>query len=368
MMKTTLITLKLRRFPCAVTIAGCGLAFVSARAEVLYVDSRSGREGNPGTAEQPLQSLARAATLVNAKREGGAMTFRLRPGIYTLPASVVFENGRAFSREQRLALEASVLPDDPDWNPGLMPMLVSIEDPRSPGPGRRLTQSYGLKVKMSHVTIRGLKFLGSPLPNNWYCPLECLAPDLTDVRVTQCLFVGNPDTLDIYCAAITDGHEFVVDHCVFVGCHACAVFWDGGRGVVGKGNAMRYCIVDGAKISGVWTCDTDEDFDFHHNIVTRSRYFWLRKRGAAKTYRVSECLVADNAHYSGYGVEAGPTGETGSEVTFRESDVVKRGPVILETNRQSRSYLHVVPGTLGAELGAGLFIQKAATDDPRRKP
>ena len=159
-----------------------------------------------------------------------------------------------------------------------------------------------------------------------------------------------------------------MDHCVFVGCHACAVFWDGGRDVVGKGNAMRYCIVDGAKISGVWTCDTDEDFEFHHNIVTRSRYFWLRKRGAAKTYRVSECLVADNAHYSGYGVEAGPTGETGSEITFRESDVVKRGPVILETNRQSRSYLHVVPGTLGAELGAGLFIQKAATDDPRRKP
>ena len=70
----------------------------------------------------------------------------------------------------------------------------------------------------------------------------------------------------------------------------------------------------------------------------------------------------------GIALDVDRVAETGSEVTFRESDVVKRGPVILETNRQSRSYLHVVPGTLGAELGAGLFIQKAATDDPRRKP
>ena len=80
---------------------------------------------------------------------------------------------------------------------------------------------------MNHVTVRGLEFLGSPVPNNWCCALECVSGDLQDVLVTQCIFVGNQDTLDIYCAVITDGSKFVVDHCIFLECHACAVFWDG---------------------------------------------------------------------------------------------------------------------------------------------
>lgn len=236
-----------------------------------------------------------------------------------------------------------------------MPTILSIEDPRQTGSGGGSTQTYGLKIKMSNVAIRGLKFLGSPLLDNWYCPLECLGEGLSDVLVTQCLFAAAPGLQDIYCAVITDGHQFVVDHCVFIGCHACAVYWDGGRGVQGKGNAMRYCIVDGARISGVWTCDTCEDLEFHHNVITRSKYFWLRKRGPGKTYLVRDCVVTENEHYSGYGVESGPTGPTGSEVTFREEGVIKEGRVEIEMSGRSGNYLKVPPGTLGSALGAGLF-------------
>jgi len=118
---------------------------------------------------------------------------------------------------------------------------------------------------------------------------------------------------------------------------------------------MRYCIVDGAKISAVWTCGTDEDFEFHHNVVTRSEYFWLRKRGTPKTYRIRDCVVTWNKHYSGYGIETGATGQTGPEICYAEERVVKEGKVALDRKRESRDYLHVVAGTLGAELGAGLF-------------
>jgi hypothetical protein len=218
-----------------------------------------------------------------------------------------------------------------------------------------LTWTFDMKIKISHVTIRGLKFLGNPLPNNWHCPLECLGNDLKDVLVMQCLFAGDSDTLRIYCAVITDGSQFVVDHCIFHDCHACAVFWDGERGVVSKQNAMRYCIVDGARIAGVWTCDTDEDFEFHNNIVTRSEYFWMRKRGAPKQYRVADCVITDNTNYSGYGIESGPIGKTGPEIVFAEKSVVKEGNVVLEKKNTSRNYLHAVPGALGSELGAGLF-------------
>ena len=338
-----------------VTLAFCFQPPVNGRAETLYVASRGGRDTNPGTAEQPLQTLGQVAAVVNAKNAREATTVRLRPGIYALPATVVFENHRAYTRELRLTLEALVLPDDPHWRPELMPAILSVEDPRQAAALDRPTQTYGLKIKMSHVTVRGLKFLGNPLFNNWYCPLECLQTNLTDVLVTQCLFAGNPDTLDIYCGVITDGHQFIVDHCVFVGCHACAVFWDGDRGVVGMGNAMRYCIVDGAKISGVWTCDTDEQFAFHHNIITGSEYFWMRKRGRPKTYRVQDCVVTGNRYYSGHGVETGATGPTGPEIKFAEERVAKDLAVTLQRNRALKGYLHPLPGTPGSQLGAGLF-------------
>ncbi len=341
--------------------AACSLALVATGAVTLHVDSFSGSDGNPGTAGQPLRTLARAAEKANEHIEPGPMTIKLAEGIYALTKAVVFENPRAFRKEQRLTIEASVAPDDPRWNPKMMPTILSIEDPGRSNPAGKRTSTYGLKIKMSHVTVRGLKFLGSPLPNNWYCPLECLTTDLNDVVVTQCMFVGDPDTLDIYCAVITDGHQFVVDHCIFSGCHACAVFWDGGRGVVGKGNAMRYCIAEGAKLSGVWTCGTDEDFEFHHNVITRCEYFWLRKRGTSQAYRVRNSVVTENKHYSGYAVESGATGITGPEIRFEEQGVVKVGSVVLERDHGARNYLHVMPGAPGADLGAGLFTKNAAT-------
>lgn len=337
--------------------AACFLALAAAGAVTLHVDSNRGSDTNAGTPDQPLRTLEQVSRLANAKVERGPLTIKLAAGIYALPKTVLFENQRAFAKEQRLILEASVLPDDPNWSPGQMPAILSTEDPRQPAQFEKSTQTYGLKIKMSHVTVRGLKFLGNPVPNNWYCPLECLATDLKDVMVTQCMFVGDPDTLDIYCAVISDGHQFVVDHCIFSGCHASAVFWDGGRGVVGTGNAMRYCIVEGAKLSGVWTCDTDEDFEFHHNVITQCEYFWLRKRGTPKTYRVRNSVVTENRQYSGYAVESGATGITGPEIRFEEEGVVKVGRVVLEKERGAKTYLHVVRSAPGAELGAGLFTK-----------
>jgi hypothetical protein len=298
---------------------------------------------------------------VNEQVESGAITVKLARGIYALPKAVAFENHRVSGKEQRLTLEAALLPDDASWNPHAMPIILSIEDPGRQSQTGTRTQTYGLRIRMSQVTVRGLKFLGNPVPNNWYCPLECLATDLRDVQVTQCMFLGNPDTFDIYCAVITDGHQFVVDHCIFSGCHACAVFWDGGRGVVGTGNAMRYCIVEGARLSGVWTCGTGEDFEFHHNVFTGCEYFWLRQRGTPKTYRVRNSVVTEYRQYSGYAVESGATGVTGPEIRYEEQGVVKVGKVVLERDRAARSYLHVIRGAPGAELGAGLFTKHQAT-------
>ncbi|MCU0917658.1 MAG: right-handed parallel beta-helix repeat-containing protein [Planctomycetes bacterium] len=328
---------------------------VMAPAEVLYVGGHLGRDNQAGTASQPLKTLAEAAGRINASHAPGPTTIKVAPGMYCLDRSVVIENCRPYTEQDRLTIEATVAPDDPNWSPALMPVLLSIEDPRPSGNVTGRTETYSLVVRNSHVTIRGLKFLGNPLPNNWHCCVSRIGKELDDLLVTQCLFLGSPAGLDIYCAALATGDRFRVDHSIFRQCHASVVFWDGPDGLGGKQCAMRYCLVEGASLAGVWTCRTRNDLEFHHNVVTHSEYFWMRKTGDSIPYRLRDCVVTDVKHNSGYGVESGATGPTGPEVTYEEHNVVRQGRIILDSDPRARSYLHVAPGTLGSDLGTGLF-------------
>ena len=324
-------------------------------AETLYVDSRNGNNTNPGTKEKPLLTIDKAATMVDDGNAPGPTTIKIAPGIYNLTKTVLFKNARPYTEEKRLTIEATILPDDAQWIPALMPVILSTENSRTSEMVPGVTETYSMKIKISHVTIRGLKFLGNPLANNWHACVERIGKNLDDLLITQCMFVGNPDTLNIYCAVLATGDRFVVDHCIFRNCHASVVYWDGLNGISGKNCAMRYCIVDSAYQSGVWTCQTAEDFEFHHNIVINSEYFWMRKYGDYQTYRLHDCIVAGNKYYSGYGNAGGPTGQTGPEVSYKEENIIKADKVDLVRDRNSKDYLHPVPGTLGSNLGAGLF-------------
>ena len=328
----------------------------SVIAETIYVDARSGSDKNPGTKDNPVRTVGRAAEIVNGSTEPGLASIKISPGIYSLNESVEFNSTRPHTEKERLVIEAVVLPDDPQWKPALMPVILSTEDPRKQGSLEGLTETYGININVSHVTVRGLKFLGNPLSRNWHCCISRIGDDLDDLLVTQCMFVGDRNAVDIYCAALATGDRFVVDHCTFLNCHACAVFWDGPQGIAGKGCSMRYCIVDGAYISGVWTCQTAEDFEFHHNIITRSDYFWMRKRiDNPRKYHLYDCIITGNKNYSGYGVESGATGLTGAEVAYEEQNIIKQGAIVLNKDKKARNYLHPATDSLGSDLGAGLF-------------
>lgn len=326
-------------------------------AETLYVDGNIGNDLYPGSKEKPLKTLTQVALMVNRPIDPGPTTVKIAPGIHSLTRCVVFENTRPYTEQNRLVIEATVLPDDPNWTPALMPVILSAEDPREPNKPNRSTETYSLKVKLHHVTIRGLKFLGNPLVNNWHCCIERTGRNLDDLLVTQCMFVGQPGAMDIYCAALATGDRFVLDHNIFYNCNTCAVFWDGPQSVAGKACAMRYCIVDGASAAGVWTCRTKDDFEFHHNIITRSEYFWMRRSGDQIKYQLHDCVVTNNKYFSGYGVETGPIGQTGTEVSFEQKNVIKYGNVTLIKDKAAKNFLHVAPKGVGSELGAGLFTK-----------
>ncbi len=318
------------------------------QAEVLHVDDRAGRDDHPGTCAKPLKTIYEAARRVNASTNPGPATVLLAPGRYDLDRCVTFGGDRTFTEQDRLTIRAATLPDDPAWRPESMPTILSSERPETTG---GITETYCLKVKTSHVTIHGLRFLGNSATSNMHCCVERVGADLDDLLVTQCLFLGDPDGLNIYCAALATGDRFVVDHCVFSKCHACTVYWDGLDEKEGKGCAMRYCIVEGALISGVWTCQTAEDFDFHHNVIAGGAYVWMRKPGDRQRYQIRDCAIVSNEHFSGYGVASGAIGRTGPEVRFDRANVTTSGRFEFASDHHT----HLAADSIGRRLGAGLF-------------
>lgn len=331
----------------------------SAYAETYYLDSRNGNDASPGTTAKPLKTLAKAAELVNASKAPGPTTLRVAAGVYNLTEAVVFKNDRPYTREKRLTIEAAVLPDDPGWKPESMPIILSTEVPPDLDKTEEVIETSGLKIELDHVTVRGLKFLGSPVPGIWYYPVFREGKNLDDLLVTQCSFVMDKNSMTSNVAILANGHGLVVDHCVFFGCRNPVVFWRA-EGGTSRGNAMRYCIVDGAFTSGVWVCDTAEDFEFHHNVMARSSYAWMRDDDNKRKYTVRDSVITDSEHFSGKCAPEWKLSPTGEEITFKRENVITSGTVILETGNGidadlPRNWLHVAEGTPGSELGAGLF-------------
>jgi len=331
----------------------------AAIAETLYIDSRNGNDTNPGTKQKPLKTIRQMAVMVNGKTEEGPTTIKVAPGVYNLTKAAFFKNTRLYTKEKRLTIEATVLPDDPNWKPVLMPVILSTEIPQQWEKTNAPVETSGLKIEISHVTIRGLKFLGSPVLHIWYYPVFREGKSLEDLIVTQCVFPMDSYALSSNVAIIANGHGLEVDHCIFYNCRNPVVFWNA-EGGTSKNNAVRYCIVDGAYTSGVWVCQSSEDFEFHHNIITRSRYAWMRSSSNQRKYRLHDCIITNNEWYSGECGADWKLKTTGSGIVYEEKDVIKTGKVVLEMGdgidlAVPRNYLHVVPGTLGSDLGAGLF-------------
>ena len=326
-----------------------------ANAEYLYVSARKGDDRNSGTASMPLKTIQEAATRLGLMNGRGTVTIRIDSGVYPTEGPVVLATQREFTEGERLVIEATMLPDDATWKYGRMPALFSVEDPRTAVDPDKSTETYCLKIDVDHVTIRGLRFLGSPLANNYHCAIERVGRNRDDLNVSQCVFVGDHSGLDMYCPVIGTGNRLVVEHCVFYGCHNAVVFWDGKESVGGRRHAVRNCIIAGCDISGIWTCQTKEDLIFENNIVADCKYAWMRKPGDRHTYSMRNCVVSNVEFLSGSGEAFGPFQVTPDSIVFIKERVSEEGQITLQTRKSSRDYLHVVRGTHGSDLKAGLF-------------
>ncbi|WP_185113271.1 hypothetical protein [Chryseobacterium kwangjuense] len=329
------------------------------RAEQLYVNPQAGGDTNSGTKEQPLKTILEAAKRVNLNKDLEPTTIFLSEGVHLLTQTVIFNNDK-YTLKNRLVIRADVMPDDMGWTPKKMPVIVTVA-PLVPGVGGE--EARGIQPEVSHVTIEGLRFTGSPdysyvdgnnLSRSY--PIWRDGKKLDDLLVTQCLFAGNVDVLPLHVGVIANGYGLVIDHCVFFNCKIPVVFWknDGGSG---SRSAMQYSLVYGGYFSGVWTTQSTkgEEFDFHHNIIANSSTVWIRERGSTRRYKASDCLFTDNTHLAGFG--SGPlSGNDATSTDFLEmKNVQTSGTVKIEKDQSKRNYLQLAEGSAGSNLKAGLF-------------
>ncbi|OHB57034.1 MAG: hypothetical protein A2173_09635 [Planctomycetes bacterium RBG_13_44_8b] len=329
-------------------------------AQAVYVDCNAGDDKNPGTKESPVCSIHKAAEIIRS-RDNDIYVIKINPGIYILDKHVPVATEKEMTNK-RIVIEANILPDDTSWTPEKMPVITSKAKKGEIPEHYHWVVSF--LVDESHVTIRGIKFHGYFYPNSRYYPVARLNKTKTDLSVEQCMFVGETDNSPLQVGVIAHGNEIKVDHCVFYKVRNTVVFWvDSGDGIK-NGNSLTNSIIFSVN-QAVWTSYPDKDFKFENNIVSNCRYVWVKNNFNKTKYSISNCVIVNNQYYKGVpdNVRLNP-----GEFEIDENNVTKKGEISLRLIDNDDNpllfgideplpidYLHILPGTLGYDIGAGIF-------------
>jgi len=326
----------------------------AASGPAVYVDSKLGRDANPGTEESPVHSIAKAAQIIRS-RDNAIYVMRLKAGIYDLDKPVALATEKDMAG-QRIVVEAATLPGDPAWTPEKMPIVINSSNL---GDSSADASSFvvSLLIDESHVTVRGIKFHGYSRPNSRYFPIARFNKVKTDLRVEQCMFIGDAQAAHLQVGVIAHGNGVKIDHCVFYYANNAVVFWEDAGDGLKSGNELTHSIIVGAGQSAVWTAWPDKDFLFRNNIVTGCKHVWIRNADNPSQYAMENCISVGNQHPMAVAHNDGVRPES---FALRESNVVKSGEITLRLvddldQPLPRDYLHTLPGTTGHDLHAGLF-------------
>lgn len=342
---------------------------VSAQdAKEIFINSNSGNDQNSGIKASPLKSLSEAAKRVNSSEGKGAITIYLSGGVYGMAETVKFSPANwLFSKENRLTIRAEKLPDDSNWNPGDMPVMVSTMPFYIKETNEKNEETgafnYGILIETSHVTISGLRILGEPVHESPFksilirnYPIMWDGNDLEDLRVTQCLFLGNKITLPNHLGILSAGRELEVDHCVFYGIKDAVVMWN----TPADKCKMHHNLFANTYGAIVWTWSTAEDFKFYNNVISNANVIWVLDKNEKNAFTIENSMIAGYKELvnkgggpAGFGEKANP-----DKLKFGKNVIVKKeGSLEIEEDPTSRNYLNLLPGTPGSALGAGLFTK-----------
>lgn len=339
----------------------------------IFVNANTGNNSNNGSSGNPLLTLDEAAKRVNSSTGKGAITIYLSKGIYGMAKTADFNPVNwVFTKEDRLTIRAEVLPDDAKWSPAEMPVMFStMPFSVEKNDKNEITggQNFGILVQNSHVTIQGLRILGEPVHENPSSgelvrnyPIVWEGNNLEDLRVTQCLFIGNKHSIPNHLAILANGKALEVDHCVFYGVKDALVMWNSPA----TNSSMHHNLIVDSYGGIVWTWSATDDFKFYNNAVSNSNIIWILEKDEKLSYGMKNSVIVGYksiANKGGspqeFGVTADPT-----KIKIDKSVILKKeGKLDIDDDQTSKRYMHIKPGTLGSDLGAGLFLEKASAQN-----
>jgi hypothetical protein len=185
-------------------------------------------------------------------------------------------------------------------------------------------------------------------------PIVWDGKNLEDFRVTQCLFLGNKIALPNHLGILSAGRALEVDHCVFYGVKDAVVMWN----TPADKSKMHHNLFVNTYGALVWSWSTTEDFKFYNNVISNANVIWVLNKEAKKTFAIENSMFVGYNELVNKGGGAAGFGEKADPAYLKLSNTVilkKEGNLQIVEDPTDRNYLHLEPGTMGANLGAGLF-------------
>ena len=333
----------------------------------IYVSANAGNNSNNGDSANPLLTLEEAAKRVNNAKGGGSITIYLSKGVYGMQKTADFNPiNWKLTKYQRLTIRAEVLPNDSSWNPSDMPVLVSAmpftveKNDQGEVTG---AQNFGILVQTNHVTIQGLRILGEPVHENPSTgilvrnyPIVWEGKNLEDLRITECLFIGDKFAIPNHLGVLANGRNLEVDHCVFYGVKDAVVMWFSPA----TNSSFHHNLVLNSYGGIVWTWSATEDFRFYNNVISNANVLWLLDKDQKYSYTIDNSVIVGYKSLANKGGGAQDFGEKADTTKLRINKNVilrKSGKLEVVEDQTNKRYLHIKQGTLGSDVGAGLFAK-----------
>jgi hypothetical protein len=348
-----------------VLIIGNLQAQTSNKEILIHINSIKGNDINDGSYNSPLKTLTAAAKKINKLSGSGAIKIILSEGLYNLNETADFNPlNWNFSENSRLIITAELLPNDSLWEPGKMPIIISTMPFNLDRNNKNEVtdgSNYGILIQTSHVTIQGLRILGEPvhelpkygvLIRNY--PIVWEGNDVSDLVITQCLFLGNKFALPNHLGVLASGTGLDVNHCIFYGIKDGVVMWN----KKSNNSQMHHNLFLNMYGAAIWTWSTTSDFKFYNNVASNVNVLWVLDKDEKESFKVTNSLLVGYNSFVNKGGGPLDFGTPSLNNKVKSDDDFKKfqtGQLDIIEDQTSKYFLHIKNGTLGAEYGAGLF-------------
>jgi len=251
-----------------------------------------------------------------------------------------------------------------------MPVIISTMplDFKSYGnEDRHHGASHGIQVEVSHVAIQGLRVLGTPVhekPAERYVrrnyPIVREDRNLDDLRITQCLFIGDRKGIPNHLSILASSQRVVVDHCVFCNVKDAVVFWFSDRPA--EHCEMHHNLILWNYGAAFWSWSLAPGFKYYNNVVAGANVFWVYNENEQVSLNLSNSMVLgynDLVHKGGGAFGFGGKGDANKNKLILDKSVIikKEATVEIEQDETRRNYLQRKMGTEGTNLEAGFFTR-----------